>query len=100
MKAGRLGKPLFPTTPLDEAFEDLDLGGLSYKGATRFSSFSRAELKRAVRRGEIETFKRGKRTVLLKRSVRMWMAKMLVAQREERNRQEAVSGATHGRGIR
>jgi hypothetical protein len=84
---GRPAKPMFPTeTPLEAAFADLDEGALSYDGAAEFTSLSRTEIKRAVRAHEIETFKHKRRVLLVKRSVRMWLAKKLAEQRAERER--------------
>ena len=81
---GRPAKPMFPASPLDEAFDDLDDGALSYEGAVAFTSLCRDELEEAVRQGEIETFKHGRRVLLVKRSVRLWLARMLAAERAKR----------------
>ena len=83
---GRPATPMFPdASPLDAAYADLDLGALSYEQAeAEFTSLSRDVLEAAVRAGEIEAFKVGRRTLLVKRSVRMWLAKKLAAARAER----------------
>jgi hypothetical protein len=86
---GRPAKPMFPETPLDEAFDALADGVLSYDGAAEFTSLCRDEIEEAVREGEIETFKHKRRVLLVKRSVQMWLAKKLAKQREERAASDA-----------
>lgn len=86
-----MGRPAIPMhpSPLDEAFADMDEGALSYEGAAEFTSVCERELMRAVERGEIETFRHGRRVLLVKRSVRMWLAKKLATERAERERLRA-----------
>ncbi len=90
MPAGRPAKPMFPATPLDEAFDDLDQGALSYEAASEFTSLCRDVLREAVAEGQIETFHYGRRVLLVKKSVRMWLAKKLAKERQDRERRELV----------
>lgn len=82
----RPAKPMCAATDLDAAFDDLDAGSLTYEGAEQFTGLSRDEIERAVRQGEIETFNRGRRVLLVRRSVQLWLARMLAEARAERLR--------------
>ena len=80
----RPAKPLYAVTPVDEAVEELADGVLSLDGAAEFTSLSRDEIERAVSRGELETFRYGRRVLLVKRHVMRWLAEKLAAARRER----------------
>ncbi len=91
----RPGTPAYGNAPADptaEAFADLDEGALSYGGAEEFTSLSRSELELAVKAGEIEMFTYKRRVLLVKRSVRQWLARHLAKQRVERERQSLMHG--------
>ena len=89
--AGRPAKPMYPSSPLDEAFDDVADGALSQRRAARFCGVSLTELKRLVRAGEIETFRHGRLRLVVRLSARRWLAKKLAAERAAKPR-----GASHG----
>lgn len=77
---GRPAKPMDAPEPALEAVAD---GALSPDGAAAFTSFSRREIDRAIGRGEIETFRHGRRVLVAKNEARRWLAAMLEASRAE-----------------
>ncbi len=89
-------KPMFPAAPgtlplpvagpLADAMEVLAEGALSREAAAEFASLSVPELDRVIERGELETFSHGRRVLIPKRSVQMWLAKKLASERAERKR--------------
>ena len=92
---GRPAKPMLGAaagSDVEAAYDDLEGGAVSYEEAERFTSLCRHELIKAVDAGEIETFTHGRRVLLVKRSVRMWLARKLAAARAERARRELAGG--------
>ena len=79
---GRPPTPMYD--PLQAAYADLEGGAMSYATAAAFTTLSEKEIERAVLAGEIEAFPHGRRTLLVPKSVRMWLAKKLAAARAER----------------
>lgn len=49
-------------------------GALSPAGAAEFTSLTRKEIDRAICRGEIETFRYGRRVLIARREVVRWLA--------------------------
>lgn len=71
MPGGRPARPMFGAEE-----ECLD-GALDYEAAVAFTSLSRSEIERAVRRGEIEEMRHGRKPLLPKRQVVRWLAAKL-----------------------
>ncbi len=60
-------------------------GALSIDGAAEFAGdLSRDEIERAIGRGELETFRHGRRVLIAKRAVQRWLAGKLEQTRRER----------------
>lgn len=83
---GRPAKPLFPRAA---ALDDCALGAFSIKRAAKFCSLCAEEIERAIQRGEIETFRRGRRVLMTKKAVIAWLAKLLEAERTQTRRSGA-----------
>ena len=93
MPPGRPAKPIvvpLNPSPLEQAYADLAEGAMSYEGAAEFTSLSTKEIERAVSAGEIEWFTHKRRVLLVASSVRMWLAKKLARERQERERRELL----------
>ena len=82
MRAGRPATPMYPPAPT--AADLCADGTLSPDGAADFTSLSRDEIDRAIDRGEIETFRHGRRVLIAKRVLVLWLAAKLEATRAER----------------
>ncbi|VTR94021.1 unnamed protein product [Gemmata massiliana] len=68
---GRPAKPMFQAPTSEEICSE---GALSPEGAAEFTSLSRTEIDRAIVRGEIETFRYGRRVLIAKREMVRWLA--------------------------
>lgn len=85
----RPAKPLY-VAPVDAAAADLTEGAMSLDDAVQFTSLCRSILRRAVDRGEIEFFHVGRRVLLVRKSVRVWLASFLAQERDERAKRELM----------
>lgn len=68
-----------PTAP--NAEEICADGALSPDGMAEFTSLSRTEVDRVINRGEIETFRYGRRVLIARREAIRWLATYLEASR-------------------
>lgn len=69
----RPAKPMFPVA-ISTSEEICAEGALSLDGVAEFTSLSATEIRRAIDRGEIETFRYGKRVLIAKREAVRWLA--------------------------
>ncbi len=69
----RPAKPMFAAPTSEEICSE---GALSPEDAAQFTSLSRKEIDRAITRGEIETFRYGRRVLIAKREVIRWLAEL------------------------
>lgn len=79
-----MARPATPMTSAPTALEVCADGALSPEGAAEFTSLCRAEIDRAVERGELETFHHGRRVLIPKRVVVEWLARKLEEERSKR----------------
>lgn len=81
MRPGRPATPMYAEPTAADLCAD---GALDLDGAAEFCRISKREIERAVERGEIETMYHGRKPLVPKRVLVLWLAAKLEATRAER----------------